>query len=75
MAAVVASNQLLQRQSFTVEWGYHILDGKRIINARSEMASRKAMFADGIPQRRCMIPAKHYDVEKGVVLFADNKMR
>ncbi len=60
MAAVVASNRQMQPQPFAMEWGYHLADGKRIINARSETASRKAMFADGIRQRRCLIPAQHY---------------
>ena len=60
MAAVVASNRQLQPQPFAMEWGYHLADGKQIINARSETASRKAMFADGIRQRRCLIPAQHY---------------
>ena len=60
MAAVVASNRQLQPQPFAMEWGYHLADGKRIINARSETAAQKAMFADGIRQRRCLIPAQHY---------------
>ena len=34
MAAVVASNRQLQPQPFAMEWGYHLSDGKRIINAR-----------------------------------------
>ena len=60
MAAVVASNRRLEPQPFAMEWGYHLADGKRLINARSETASQKAMFADGIRQRRCLIPAQHY---------------
>ena len=60
MAAVIANNRRLQPQPFAMEWGYHLADGKRIINARSEAASQKAMFADGIRQRRCLIPAQHY---------------
>ena len=60
MAAVVASNRQLQPQPFAMEWGYHLADGKRIINARSETAAQKVMFADGIRQRRCLIPAQHY---------------
>lgn len=60
VAAVVASNRRLQPQPFAMEWGYHLSDGKRIINARSETAAQKAMFADGIRQRRCLIPARHY---------------
>ena len=34
MAAVVASNRQLQPQPFAMEWGYHLTDGKQIINAR-----------------------------------------
>ena len=60
MAAVVASNRRLQPQPFAMEWGFRLSDGKRIINARSETAAQKAMFADGIRQRRCLIPAQHY---------------
>ena len=60
IAAVVASNRLMQPQPFAMEWGYRLSDGKRIINARSETAAQKAMFADGIRQRRCLIPAQHY---------------
>lgn len=60
IAAVVASNRRLEPQPFAMEWGYHLADGKRIINARSETAAQKAMFADGIRQRRCLIPAQHY---------------
>ena len=32
MAAVVASNRQMQPQPFAMEWGYHLTDGKRIIN-------------------------------------------
>ena len=60
VAAVVASNRRLEPQPFAMEWGYHLSDGKRIINARSETAAQKAMFADGVRQRRCLIPAHHY---------------
>lgn len=60
IAAVIASNRRLEPQPFAMEWGYHLTDGKRIINARSETAAQKAMFADGMKQRRCLIPAVHY---------------
>jgi len=59
-AAVIASNRRLEPQPFAMEWGYHLPDGKRIINARSETAAQKAMFKDGMRQRRCLIPAAHY---------------
>lgn len=60
MAAVIASNRRMEPQPFAMEWGYHLSDGKRIINARSETAAQKAMFSDGMRQRRCLIPAAHY---------------
>lgn len=59
-AAVIASNRKMEPQPFAMEWGYHLPDGKRIINARSETAAQKTMFADGMRQRRCLIPAAHY---------------
>ena len=59
-AAVIASNRRLEPQPFAMEWGYHLPDGKRIINARSETAAQKAMFKDGMRQRRCLIPVAHY---------------
>lgn len=43
-----------------MKWGYKLPDGKLIFNARSENAAQKAMFADGMRQRRCLIPADCY---------------
>lgn len=43
-----------------MKWGYKLPDGKLIFNARSETAAQKAMFADGMRQRRCLIPADCY---------------
>ncbi len=60
VAAVVASNRRLEPQPFAMRWGYHLPNGKLLINARSETAAEKAIFADGIRQRRCLIPADHY---------------
>ncbi len=60
VAAVIASNRKLEPQAFAMEWGYKMPDGKRMFNARSETAADKAMFADGMRQRRCLIPAAHY---------------
>jgi len=60
VAAVVACNKRLEPRPFAMEWGYHLPNGKRLINARSETAAEKAIFADGIRQRRCLIPANHY---------------
>ncbi len=60
VAAVVACNRCLEPQPFAMEWGYHLPNGKLLINARSETAAEKTIFADGIRQRRCLIPAEHY---------------
>lgn len=60
VAAVIASNRKLEPQAFGMKWGYQRSDGKLIFNARSETAAQKAMFADGMRQRRCLIPADSY---------------
>ncbi len=38
-------------------WGIRGKDGKLIINARSEEADKKPMFADSLRLRRCILPA------------------
>ena len=60
VAAVIASNRKLEPQAFGMKWGYKLPDGKLIFNARSETAAQKVMFADGMRQRRCLIPADCY---------------
>ena len=45
---------------FPMEWGYSTSDGNRLINARSETASQKPTFKDGMLHRRCIIPASWY---------------
>ena len=60
VAAVIASNRKLEPRAFGMKWGYKLPDGKLIFNARSETAAQKAMFADGMRQRRCLIPADSY---------------
>lgn len=60
IAAVIARNRKLEPQAFGMKWGYKLPDGKLIFNARSETAAQKAMFSDGMRQRRCLIPADCY---------------
>ena len=60
IAAVIASNRKMEPQAFGMKWGYKIPDGKLIFNARSETAAQKVIFADGMRQRRCLIPADCY---------------
>lgn len=57
---VVANNRNMMPTAFAMRWGYTLPDGRRIINARSETAETKPMFADGMRQRRCTVPATHY---------------
>lgn len=59
-AAVIANSRELRPQPFGMVWGYRLSNGKLVYNARSETASDKALFADGMHQRRCLIPAAHY---------------
>lgn len=60
VAAVIACNRKLERQTFAMEWGYHLPNGKLVFNTQSETAAEKPMFADGMRQRCCLIPAAHY---------------
>ena len=45
---------------FAMEWGFHLPDGRRIINARSETAREKPMFRSGMENRRCLLPMSAY---------------
>lgn len=56
---VIARNRRGEPGVFAMRWGY-ATDGGLVINARSESAHTKALFADGMKQRRCLIPASHY---------------
>ena len=57
---VIANNRNLSPTPFAMQWGYGMPDGRRVINARSETASVKPLFRDGMRQRRCAIPATGY---------------
>ena len=59
-AVTIANNRDLQPSVFTMQWGYTMENGKKLINARSETAAQKGIFADGMRQRRCLIPASGY---------------
>ena len=56
----IANGQSMQQGVFAMRWGYTMPDGKPMFNARSETASVKPLFADGMKQRRCLIPATCY---------------
>ena len=55
----VARSRSGARDVFAMQWGY-TLQGKRVINARSETAHERPLFADGIANRRCLIPGSWY---------------
>lgn len=57
---VIATSKTQKIMSFAMEWGYSIADGNRLINVRSETASQKPIFRDGMLHRRCIIPASWY---------------
>ena len=58
--ATIANGQSMQQGVFAMRWGYTMPDGKPMFNARSETAAGKPLFADGMKQRRCLIPATCY---------------
>ncbi|MBR5287325.1 MAG: SOS response-associated peptidase [Clostridia bacterium] len=58
-AAVIANTKRLTPAPFAMRWGYDT-GGRRIINARSETAAQKPLFADGMEKRRCLVPAAGY---------------
>ncbi len=58
--ATIANGQSMQQGVFAMRWGYTMPDGKPMFNARSETAAIKPLFADGMKQRRCLIPATCY---------------
>ena len=57
---VLANSPRLQPGAYAMCWGYTLPDGKLLFNARSETADDKALFKDGMTQRRCLIPATCY---------------
>ena len=64
-AAAIANSRAGIPSAFPMLWGFALGDGRTVINARSETAAQKPMFADGMAQRRCVIPASgYYEWEK-----------
>lgn len=59
-APVIANSRSLVPTPFAMCWGYALGSGKLVYNARSETASEKQLFQDGMQQRRCLVPAAHY---------------
>lgn len=57
---VLANTPALQPSAYAMRWGYTMPDGTPMFNARSETEASKAMFKDGMAQRRCIIPASCY---------------
>ncbi|MDO4484114.1 MAG: SOS response-associated peptidase [Clostridia bacterium] len=59
MAPVIANGRDLMPRPFLMRWGYEV-NGRPLINARVETAAEKPLFADGMRQRRCLVPVCHY---------------
>ena len=59
-ALVVCNNKKLISRPYVMKWGFAGMDGKLLINARSETAKEKSMFRDLIGCRRTLIPASGY---------------
>ena len=59
-AVVIANNRSKEARPFAMRWGYSFPNSRPIINARSETASSKPLFRDGMLQRRCLVPASYY---------------
>lgn len=57
---VITTSRAQKIIPFPMEWGYSTFEGNRLINARSETASQKPTFKDGMFHRRCIIPASWY---------------
>ncbi len=58
MAAVIANNRRLKPDVFPMRWGY--TGASLVVNARSETAYERPMFAESMKKRRCLIPASWY---------------
>ena len=47
-------------RAFAMTWGFALPNGQRVINARSETAREKPLFAQSMAQRRCLLPMSAY---------------
>ena len=59
-ALVLAPSKDLSPGTFAMRWGYRLPDGHLVINARSETARSRPLFADGMRRRRCAVPVSGY---------------
>ena len=66
LVPVIANSRNMEPTPFAMKWGFRLPNNNRpIINARSEDASGKPLFKDGMLQRRCLVPASgYYEWEK-----------
>ena len=58
---VIATGRSGRKRAFPMKWGYTIPGLKGVVvNARTESAAGKQMFADSWVSHRCIIPASYY---------------
>ena len=60
LAPVVARSRAGTPRAFAMRWGYTLGSGRRVINARSETAAASPLFANGMAERRLLVPASGY---------------
>ena len=58
-APVLAPSRSGRAKGFAMRWGF-TLNGRRVINARSETAAERPLFRDSLLSRRCLIPLTRY---------------
>lgn len=58
-AAVICRGRSGEIRPFSMKWGFG-MEGRRIINARSETAGEKPLFRESMASRRCLIPMSAY---------------
>ena len=72
VAPVIATNRSGSRSVFPMKWGF--TGRSLLVNARSETASQKPVFAQSWASHRCIVPAAYY-YEWEHTLTADGKKR
>ena len=57
---VIANSRRRIPTPFAMRWGYHMPNGRLLINARTETADTKPLFRESMALRRCALPASGY---------------
>lgn len=60
VVAVLAPGRDGEKAVFPMQWGFRLPGGGLVVNARTETAAAKPLFADSWARRRCIVPASWY---------------